>query len=173
VFAGSVNRSDYLRDETGGRRFWPIACTQILTAELERDRDQLWAEAAARYRAGSVWWLDTPELNREAQSVQADRYEGDAWDAEVLPWACDRLKVGMDSVSVGEALELCLDKKKSEWTRADEMRVGRCLRSAKWERFRDRKRGMEWRYRPPLSTSTHAVPTSSRNMVESGNTAND
>jgi hypothetical protein len=29
VFAGSVNHSSYLRDDTGGRRFWPVACGRI------------------------------------------------------------------------------------------------------------------------------------------------
>jgi predicted P-loop ATPase len=38
VFAGSVNHSTYLRDETGGRRFWPVACTRILIEELPRSR---------------------------------------------------------------------------------------------------------------------------------------
>ncbi len=60
VFAGSVNRSEYLRDETGGRRFWPIACGAIDIERLAKTRDQLWAEAVMRYGRGDPWWLDTP-----------------------------------------------------------------------------------------------------------------
>src|SRR5262249_52673601 len=29
VFAGSVNNDVYLKDETGGRRFWPLQCGRI------------------------------------------------------------------------------------------------------------------------------------------------
>ncbi len=58
IFAGTVNHSTYLRDETGGRRFWPIACGRIDVDALARDRDQLWAEAKARFEGGAVWWLE-------------------------------------------------------------------------------------------------------------------
>jgi len=38
IFAGTVNHSTYLRDETGGPRFWPIICGRIDVEALARDR---------------------------------------------------------------------------------------------------------------------------------------
>jgi predicted P-loop ATPase len=149
VFAGTVNDSSYLKDETGARRFWPVVCGGVIDVDaLARDRDQLWAEAVVRYRDGEPWWFDTVDLNKQAEVEQAARYEGDAWDSLILEWAEGRIASGSDSVSVGEALDLCLKKETGQWTKADEMRVGRCLKSRRWERYRDRQRSMEWRYRP-------------------------
>jgi predicted P-loop ATPase len=145
VFAGSVNHSTYLRDETGGRRFWPVECQApvIDVDALARDRDQLWAEAVSLYFDGNVWWLDSVELNRQAADEQADRYEGDPWDELILAWVA-----GRDSVSINEVLTLCLDRRKDQWTQWDKIRVARCLRAHGWERFKAWGRGeREWRYR--------------------------
>jgi predicted P-loop ATPase len=143
VFAGTVNHSTYLRDETGGRRFWPVACGRIDVDELAHDRDQIWAEAKARFDAGAVWWLESAELVQMAADQQMDRYEGDPWEEVIAPWVESR-----SSVSISEVLEKCLQKLQALWTQTDKNRAARCLRALGWERYRERHgTRLEWRYR--------------------------
>jgi predicted P-loop ATPase len=143
VFAGSVNHTTYLRDETGGRRFWPVACGQINIESLARDRDQLWAEAHERYKSGSPWWLDSRELNEQAEDEQSDRCEEDPWQELIAGWVENR-----DDVSIAEILAQCLDKPKANWSQSDRTRVARCLRALHWRRKKVGRRGeREWRYK--------------------------
>lgn len=145
VFAGSVNHGTYLRDETGGRRFWPVECKapQINVDALAEVRNQLWAEAVQWYFDGKAWWLDSVELNREAAEEQSDRYEGDPWDELIMAWAEER-----ESVAIADVLSICLEKKKDMWTQTDKNRVARCLRARGWVRYNSGpRRAREWRYR--------------------------
>lgn len=147
IFAGSVNHNTYLRDETGGRRFWPVACKApvIDIDALAAVRDQLWAEAVFLFHEGRTWWMDTPELSQEAEQEQAARYEDDPWDELIVRWT-----EGRDTVSVVEVLTSCLEKRKDQWTQLDKNRVARCLRSRGWIRYKARQGdGREWRYQRP------------------------
>jgi hypothetical protein len=140
IFAGTVNRAAYLADETGARRFWPLTCGQINIDALEDDRDQIWAEAVAMYRAGTPWWLDTVELNQQASAEQLDRYEGDAWEDPIREWVADptdrldqhghpvsTLTSTFESVTVSDVLIHCLGKAPHQWVQSDMNRVARCL----------------------------------------------
>lgn len=82
IFAGTTNKDDWQRDETGGRRFWPVRVGVIDVAAIERDRDQLWAEAVALYRQGERWWLEG-EAAEQAQSEVAERAPDDPWRDDI------------------------------------------------------------------------------------------
>lgn len=143
VFAGTVNHSEYLRDKTGERRFWPVLCGRIDVEALARDRDQLWAEARYRYLSGEKWWLDTSDLVDTVAEEQAARYQGDPWEEIIAPWLTART-----STSVSELLSKCVHKRQAQWAQRDKSRIARRLRALGWERYRERQANrLEWRYR--------------------------
>lgn len=144
IFAGSVNHTTYLRDETGGRRFWPVSCGEIHIDELQRDRDQLWAEARDRFLSGEPWWLDSSELIEQAEAEQAYRCEDDPWQERIASWIESR-----SDVSISEILTSRIEKPCAQWTQSDKTRVARCLTALGWQRYKSGPRAKrEWRYRP-------------------------
>jgi predicted P-loop ATPase len=133
VFAGSVNPGEYLRDDTGGRRFWPVACGRIDLEGLGRDRDQIWAEAKCRYDEGSTWWLDVPEVLAIAEQEQADRYRTDPWDSNIRNF----LRYEGDSeVSVEKLLHEVLGIPLDRRSQTDANRVASILRANGWRKQR-------------------------------------
>ena len=79
IIVGTTNNSEYLLDPTGNRRFWPIKTEQVDIAALRRDRDQLWAEAAAREAKGESIRL-ARELWPAASVEQEARRTRDPWE---------------------------------------------------------------------------------------------
>jgi predicted P-loop ATPase len=82
IVVGTTNDSSYLKDTTGNRRFWPVAVGRFDLDGLRRDRDQLWAEAAARESQGESIRLDQ-NLWEAAADEQAERTVEDPWQ-EIL-----------------------------------------------------------------------------------------
>ncbi len=60
VFAATVNRHDFLVDETGNSRFWVIPLVDI-NYQHGIDMQQIFAQLAVEYRAGAEWWLTKEE----------------------------------------------------------------------------------------------------------------
>jgi predicted P-loop ATPase len=146
VFWGTTNSESYLKDETGGRRFWPIKAGRINVEALAGARDQLWAEADRLYRAGAAWWIVNPEAERIAVGEQTARYQGDPWDDAIGA----HLKTVTD-VSVAEILRDVLHIDIGRQTQADMNRAVRALKVRGLQRYQERtgdKRS--WRYRKVL-----------------------
>jgi predicted P-loop ATPase len=147
VFIGTTESSEWNNDERGARRFWPVLCEgKIDTEGLLRDRDQMWAEALARYRDGDRWYLHLENTVKEAEEEQSDRYAVDPWQEKVMAYACrSKTGVGLQEV-LSHGLGMDIDRQ----GRAESNRVAACLRFARWERRQVREgRNRYWRYFPP------------------------
>ena len=145
VFFGSTNALEYLKDETGGRRFWPVRCGRIDHDAIVRDRDQLWAEALALYNAGERWWLTDEAVLLAAHGQQDARYQDDPWHEFITDYCAG---TNTDNVSIADILD-ALGVEWARWTQADQNRVARCLMRLGWERYQKRlpSRERQWRYR--------------------------
>jgi hypothetical protein len=150
IFLGTGNRAEWMRDATGGRRYWPVECQPAVgrmvdLQSLSRDRDQLWAEALHRYLSGELWWLTDEGIIDEAMAEQAARYEAHVWRDKIEAWLDDK-----ESVSVAQVLADCLNKPADRWEQRDQNNVADCLRSLGWRKRRSGSRGKrKYRYFPP------------------------
>jgi len=97
---------------------------------IERDRDQLWAEAVQRYKAGTTWWLETPELEALATVEQAARFKTDLWTPQIKQWVGRWLDVSVDEVLQGVKLES---------SHSAEIKVTQVLKTMGFEKYRARK----------------------------------
>lgn len=128
IFIGTTNESEYLKDSTGDRRFWPITCGDIATKALERDRNQLFAEAVVAYDEREPWWPDQEFERRFVQPEQAARYEEDPWAKQVG----DYLE-GKSRVTASEVASLALQLPASQATQLVKRRITDIIRTLAWE----------------------------------------
>jgi predicted P-loop ATPase len=134
VLVGTTNSSGYLRDATGNRRILPIECQFANVAWVEANRDQLWAEAAAREAAGEATWLDTAEAREAAAIHQAAQLAEDPWDETIRDFL-----LGKGEATTPILLSDALLIPKERQDRRAQMRAAAILTASGW------RQSVEWR----------------------------
>lgn len=129
ILVGTTNSADYLRDDTGNRRFWPIRCTYADVEWIVTNRDQLWAEAAAREASGEDHWLSDTETSRDAEAAQAERQQEDVWEDRVGEFLS-----GKTETTAAEVLSACLMVPVERQGKREQMRIGGIMKRAGWKR---------------------------------------
>jgi hypothetical protein len=106
VFFGTTNEDDFLDDPTGERRWLPLGVgkapgfTGVDREGIARDRAQLWAEGAARFRKEGIAWEDAQRL----AEPEHDAYRSeDTWRSAVSKWL-DTPALGGETPRQGEYL---------------------------------------------------------------------
>jgi putative DNA primase/helicase len=149
VFAGSTNERAFLRDATGNRRFWPLTCGRIDLDWIAEHRDQLWAEAFARWRGGEAFWQVPAD---EQRAAEAEHLEQDVWHEPIADYLLGKPEVRMD--------ELLRDGLKLELGRQDvaaQRRAARTLALLGWGRGWA-GRGRRYRVWRPVHASDACKP---------------
>jgi predicted P-loop ATPase len=147
IFVGTTNPNDYLKDPTGGRRFLPATVTKIDLEGLQRDRDQLWAEARICFEEGVPWWFTEVHADAAvtAKEEQEARYQEDAWEQPIGDYLESRLHRPPDDpayrVTIGRIFKDALDiADKSRWDQRAKNSIARCLKRLGWKKKQIRVR---------------------------------
>lgn len=152
VFAGTTNQAQYLRDATGGRRWWPVPVGVVDLAAIGELRDQVWAEAVVAARAGEPHWLRGQAVEA-SQALQASRQVVDPWADILEAHVAQQSEPGrpqltqMTSAEIWAAVGTPSERQSSR----DWQRIGAIMRGLGWVPYRSRaERG----YRLPGDETT-------------------
>lgn len=134
VFVGTTNDDQYLRDTTGGRRFWPVHCGVIDLEALRRDRDQLFAEAVDAYNRDVQWWPDPNFESKYIKPEQEKKYETDAWAKPVGDYL-----LGKTETTLYEVAYMGLGLPNSTIRTSEARRIAALLRESGWKQVSNGK----------------------------------
>ncbi len=178
VFVGTTNEVEYLRDHTGGRRFLPVLSKgETNLAEIEAQREQLWAEAVQLFRDGFEWF----KLPDDAAEEQEARFFEDSWESRVARWLRGqslgdrayptRMPLGMpvDWATTDELLVFAIGVEVAKHGRPEQMRMASIMKRLGWKHVRvrvsDTERERRW-LREGEDPKASPAPAVARNPVE-------
>jgi putative DNA primase/helicase len=136
VFVGTTNEQEYLRDETGGGRWWPVWShatigSPIDVEALRETKDQLWAEAVSRYKAGEPWHITDPAILAAIAEAQEERRQNEPWETPVRRYL-NNPKRQEEGVTALQVLQDVIGIPPTEADKGQSMKMVRVLVSLGW-----------------------------------------
>ena len=104
VFFGTSNDSEFLKDATGNRRFWPVdvgvhPAEKSVWEDLPKEVDQIWAEAYLYWTLGEKLYLPK-ELEELAQEQQESHREMSGKEGSIIEYLEKKLPANWDQMDV-------------------------------------------------------------------------
>lgn len=133
VFAMSTNQEgEYLKDETGNRRFYPIEVSNTINLKwLKDNRDQLFAEALYRVESLEESIHEYPDSAKiiQASKMIRSQYEDTIgkWLENPIGYNASPMKLD-DGLSISDVWMFALIGDKSRFTKRDEMAIALALK---------------------------------------------
>lgn len=162
VFAMTTNQTEYLKDETGNRRWLPVATIGEANVEwLRTNRDQLLAEALYRV---SVLKEPTHEFPAETKEQQARRQVSDPNEDRIMEWYMDLTdNVKASGVTADMAYRGALGQVMGKLNKRDEIEITsvykRILKLERKQKMVEGHRFMRW-YAAGVEPLEHLFMTS-------------
>ena len=132
VFCGSSNDDDYLRDETGNRRFYTATMTnQLNRGQWQAERDMVLAEAIASYGNGEMHYLSQEDMIA-VEKENSRKSPANVFETPIRTWLNDR---GGDSFSLSDLVSGALTYRP---TKSEQTSIGILLKRIGYHRKNDK-----------------------------------
>jgi predicted P-loop ATPase len=158
-FFGTTNFSDFIKDASGGRRYWPVPIVAAGDRNwLATARDLIWRQACIAEAKGETAWLNTKELQRLVRLRQDAAQQPDPWDDKVVEEALLRAAAWVKNPNVTPGVKVnadfitaAVDLPKDRQNNGHLQRATNALMKADWRRGTGRRRKL-W-FSPEFQTN--------------------
>ncbi|MFC3340028.1 VapE domain-containing protein [Paracandidimonas soli] len=139
VFAATTNFYEYHKDPTGNRRFWSVLCGKIDIPALQRDRDQLFAQAVAEVLADERAYPTRQEEQTLIVPEQQMREIVDPWMEVIAIWLNEPEQAIKSRFTSADILmgAIKMEISKIDGQRSATTRVGSIMMRLGWRKIRE------------------------------------
>ena len=133
IFIGTTNNDEYLKDNTGNRRYFPVKTNNCDLFKLKKEVEQLWAEAVIQYRKGGKWWLDESDCKDAEILNTVEKIQFRKLYSDEMEWPVKEFLINKNSTT-GQEVWVNVFKGTAPFNKSDQMRVSKIIKAIGFEK---------------------------------------